>query len=63
MQMKRVFSDLESFEYENGELDLDCVIVPLPSSKGLCVRCPHCGLIMVYIGDGYVMCPECGIYG
>lgn len=69
MRLNRVFSDLESFEYDDGELDLDCAIVTLRGSKsilseiGAVVRCPMCGIVMVYIGNYEVMCPECGIIG
>ena len=67
MRMSRVFSDLDDIEYQNAEVDLDVGFVRLRGSKcplnekGLVVKCPMCGLVMVYIGDGSIMCPECGI--
>jgi len=69
MRLNRVFRDLDPFEYKDVDLVLDVGFVPLRgvsdvlNEKGLVVKCPMCGLVMVYIGDGKVMCPECGLYG
>ena len=69
MRLNRVFSDLDPWEYSNDDLDLDCGFVPLRgvsdllTELGMVVRCPLCGLVMVYVGNESVMCPECGILG
>lgn len=67
MRLKTVLSDLEPDEYDDGEIYLNCMFVPLRGcNKPLTITCPMCGLVMLPVpnkNEYDYCCPECGIVG